>query len=236
MNERQERILALLRERGFAGVNELAEQLYISPSSVRRDLNDLQAKGLVVRSYGGVMLSQSQSAAAPLLWRWEAQKAEKKQIAKQAAALLSDHMTVFLDSSTTASYMAEHLAEKSGITVLTNNLRTAQTLMERGVNTYCLGGRVLPSSTAIAGPHTLEMIGAFHADAVFFSSFALSEDGAITDSNPEENAARKWMLANADRRVFLCDSTKFGRHAAHRLCSVKEVDFCFYDKDPNLSL
>ncbi len=230
-NERKERILELLKERSFLGVEELSKLLYTSPSSIRRDLCDLQAQGLVKRSYGGVMMFETQSAA-PAAWRWDVQKAEKKRIAKQAAACLKDHTTVFLDSSTTSYYMVEHIARHQGITVITNNLRTAERLVECGVKTYCPGGRILPSSTALCGGYTAECLRNFHADLMFFSSFALSADGIITDSNAEENAIRKQMLAQSDTRVFLCDSSKFGKQAMHRLCSVEDIEYAFYDREP----
>ncbi len=235
MNERQESILALLREQKFVGVSTLSALLYTSPSSIRRDLNDLQAKGLVVRSYGGVMLATDHTTAEPLSWRWESNKAQKKRIAEQAATLIEDFMTVFLDSSTTVSFLIDHLSQHKGITVITNNLKTAQMLVEKEVQTYCLGGSVLPSSTAMAGPYTVQMLQCFHADLMFFSSFALSSDGVISDSNPEENAIRRAMLSLADRRVFLCDSSKFDRRATYRLCSIQEIEACFYDIEPKFS-
>ncbi len=235
MNERQESILSMLREQKFVGVNELSALLYTSPSSIRRDLNALQARGLVVRSYGGVMLATDHTTAEPLLWRWESNKAQKKRIAEQAATLLEDRMTIFLDSSTTASFLTEHLAQRKELTILTNNLKTAQMLVEKGVQTYCLGGHVLPCSTAMGGDYTLRMLQNFHADLLFFSSFALSSDGVISDSNPEENAVRKAMLPLAECRVFLCDSSKFNRRATHRLCSIREIEYCFYDQAPTLS-
>ncbi len=230
-NERKKGILELLRERSFVSVEELSRLLYTSPSSIRRDLNELQEQGLVRRNYGGVMLFETK-VAAPAVWRWDVQKAEKKLIAKQAAALLRDNTTVFLDSSTTAYYMVEHIAEREGITVITNNLRTAQSLVEQGVSTYCLGGHIMPSSSSMCDGYTEELLSSFHADMTFFSTFALSEDGVISDSTAEENAIRRQMLRQSDCGVFLCDSSKFGRRATHRLCSLEDVDICFFDKQP----
>ncbi len=230
-NERKKQILEILREKNFASVEELSKALYTSPSSVRRDINQLQASGLVKRNYGGVMLFE-QKAAAPMTWRWEAQKNQKKLIAKQASSCLRDNTSVFLDSSTTAYYLIEHIAQRQGITVITNNLRTATDLVANGVDTYCLGGHIIPHSTSMCGNYTYTQLCQFHADIMFFSSFALSHDGTVTDSSAEENAIRKQMLSQSDCHVFLCDSSKFNKQSTHYLCSVDEVDFCFYDKEP----
>jgi DeoR/GlpR family transcriptional regulator of sugar metabolism len=235
-NEREQKILELLEEHRFISVDELSSRLYISPSSIRRDLISMQTRGLVVRNYGGVMLCESRATAAPLSLRMETHKTEKKQIARLAASLLHDHMTVFLDGSTTASYLVDHIAEHSAMTVITNNLQTAMALIERGVETYCLGGRALPSSTVTCGGYAEEMLENFHGDIFFFSSFALSDQGVITDCTAEENALRKKMLTRADCRVFLCDSSKFRHMSTHRLCTVNDVEYCFYDTPPKIEL
>ncbi len=228
-NKRKNTILAILKERSFASVSELSSLLYTSESSIRRDLNELQERGLVKRSHGGVMMFEDK-IAAPAAWRWDVQRAEKRQIAKSAAVCLKDNITVFLDSSTTAYYMVEHIAEKKGITVITNNIKTAERLVELGVNTYFLGGHIMQSSSVACGNYTEEMLRGFHADIMFFSSFALSNEGIISDSTAEENAIRKQMLKQSDCRVFLCDSTKFSRCATHVLCSLDDIELCFSDK------
>ncbi len=232
-NERKNKILAILKERSFVSVEELSSLLYTSQSSIRRDLNDLQEQELVRRNYGGVMLFEPK-LAPPAAWRWDIQKAEKKLIAKQAAVCLKDNTTVFLDSSTTAYHLIEYIAQKENITAITNNLKTTQHLIENGVKTYCLGGLIKQSSTAMYGNYTQDMLRSFHADIMFFSSFALSENGIISDSTAEENAIRKQMLSQSDYHVFLCDSSKFNRKATHILCSVDDIDIAFYDTEPML--
>ena len=231
-SEREEKILDILREQRFAGVNQLSAALYISPSSIRRDLTHLQQLGLVQRNYGGVLLCENERTAPPVSVRLEANKAQKKRIAQQASALLRDHMTVFLDGSTTASYLAEYLAERKELTVFTNNLRTASELIGRSVNTYCIGGHSLRGSHVLGGPYAEDMIRNLHAHIFFFSSFALSDDGVISDSCAEENSMRKLMLSRSDCRVFLCDSSKFHRSSTYRLCTTDEIEHCVFDREP----
>lgn len=231
-NEREEKILTILRQQRFASVSYLASTLYTSPSSIRRDLSQLQNAGLVRRNYGGVMLCDTEHTAPPASVRLETNKADKKRIAKKAAALLRDNCTVFLDGSTTASYLAEHLAGFSGVTVFTNNLQTAADLIARSVDTYCIGGHSVNHSQIMAGSYAEDMVNRLHADFFFFSSFALSDDGVISDCTAEENSLRRHMLGNASCRIFLCDSSKFHRTAAHRLCTLDDVDYFFSDQDP----
>ncbi len=227
INERKNKIINLLTERNFVSVDELSKILYTSPSSIRRDLNALQSEGLVRRNYGGVMLFETKSAA-PVSWRWEVQKSEKKAIAKKAAKHLQDYTTVFLDSSTTAYYLAEYIIQKKGITVITNNTKTAEKLFEGGINTYCIGGN-MHSENVNCGSYAIEQLRQFHADTVFFSSFALADNGTVSDSCAEENEIRKIMLSQSDCKIFLCDSSKFHRTATHILCNIKDIDYCISD-------
>lgn len=231
INERHEKILEILRTQRFASVRTLAESLYTSPSSIRRDLTQMQNAGLVRRNYGGVMLCDTEHTAPPVSVRLETNKQNKKKIARRAATLLRDHITVFLDGSTTAAYLAEYLAAHEGITVFTNNLQTASDLIARSVDTYCIGGHSVHGSHIVAGSYAEDMVDNLHADLFFFSSFALSDEGVISDCTAEENSLRRRMLRHADTRVFLCDSSKFHRTAAHRLCTLDEVDYFFSEEE-----
>ena len=231
-NEREAQILQILKEQQFASVSDLSAALYASPSSIRRDLTHMQSAGLVRRNYGGVVLCDREHTPTPASVRLEENKAKKKQIARMASAYLHDNMTVFLDGSTTASYMVEYIAELQNITVFTNNLRTASELIERSVDTYCIGGRSVLQSHVMGGSYAEDMIRSLHTDILFFSSFALSDDGVISDCTMEENSLRKLMLARSDCRVFLCDSSKFHRFSTHRLCSVEDIEHCVFDREP----
>ncbi len=229
-NERDMEILKILETRKFTSVQNLSALLYTSPSSIRRSLNRLSECGLVERSYGGVILCDGEHTAAVPDVRLEKQKAEKQKIAAKAAALLRDGITVFLDSSTTSSYLTEHIAKFHGVTVFTNNIRTAADLIERSVDTYCIGGHAKGGIPITVGDFATDMIAGVQADLFFFSSLALSDDGVISDCSAEENAIRKLMLAHSQKKIFLCDSSKFHRLSTFRLCTLRDVDAFFTDE------
>ena len=231
-SEREQKILEILRDRQFASVRFLAANLYTSSSSIRRSLTRMQSKGLVRRNYGGVILCDNDKKAALPDVRMEQHKEQKKAIAAKAADLLLPGMTVFLDASTTCAYMVEHIAKVPDITVFTNDLRTAAELAQLSVDTYCIGGHCLSNTSSTVGGYAETMIRDISADIFFFSSQALSGDGIISDSSAEETAIRKAMFANSQKRVFLCDSSKFGKTSIHRLCSLDDIEECFFDKDP----
>lgn len=230
-NEREEQILAILKEQRFASVRSLSELLYISPSSIRRDLTQMEARGLVRRNYGGVMLGGEERTAAPLTVRYEKNRAGKREIAARASVLLRDGMTVILDDSTTAYYLLEHLARYKNVSVFTNNLTTAAKAIELGLKTYTVGGVSANGTVVMTGSYAMEMLDRIYADVCFFSSFALSDDGEISDCTEEANEVRKKMLERSAVTVFLCDASKFHTHAAHLLCRVSDVDYVFSDTE-----
>lgn len=229
ITDRQEQILRILNERTFVTVSELAQLTYTSPSSIRRDLTHMQNSGLVRRCHGGVSLPAPISGVASFYDRAHKNTHQKRLIAKKAAALLRDGQSILLDSSSTAAFLLPHIAKHAAITVFTNNLSTALSAIELGIDTHCLGGRSIGGSAVLSGVETVRALGGIRADIVFFSSQSIDRDGIISDSTEEENFVRECMLRAAKTSVFLCDSEKFGESALYTLCRLSEVDYAAFD-------
>lgn len=224
LSNRQNEIVGILRKQGYAKVEELAERTYISPSSVRRDLQYMETLGIVERDYGGVKLKGQEQKNPPIRVRKGKDRLPKKAIAAEAAKLLRNNCTVLLDSSTTVFYLVEHLAKFKNITVLTNNLETAMACIESGLTVYVIGGRSIRGMPVVGGAYAEEMLSKVHADMVFLSSYGLDENGIISDPSEEENRMRKQMMRCADVRVLMMDQGKLGRSSLHILGSVREMD------------
>ena len=125
LSDRQEHILTLLREERYLSVERLSALTYTSPSSIRRDLTHLQQLRLIRRTHGGASVLNEVDQAAPLRNRMTKNVVGKRAIAKKAAALLRDGMTVMLDGSTTAGFLVPYIAKHKRITLFTNNMLTA---------------------------------------------------------------------------------------------------------------
>ena len=138
---RQEQILNILEKRGYVTVKYLVDTLHYSSATINRDLNQMQTLGVVKRTYGGVEAAR-RSNLPTLSQRQFYMKKEKRRIAREAAALIQNGDTVFLDGSTTVQYILPFLAEKKGLRILTNNMRLAIELSDYDIDVICLGGRV----------------------------------------------------------------------------------------------
>lgn len=223
--ERGQELLALLRETGGASVGDLSSRLFASASTVRRTLSELESQGLIRRTHGGAELLESHTRVAAFAGRMQQNAAAKREIARKAAALVPDGSVVILDQSSTAYCLAEELMKKSDLTVATNNLEIAGLLSQTSFAVFLSGGHLCPDArNCLIGDDAQRLFREINADFTFFSARSLSEGGVASDCNRDEIFVRRAMLENAARRVFLCDSSKFGSRSPFRQCSLSELD------------
>lgn len=222
--ERLDRIIALLREKQTATVKALAAQLYASEATVRRDLNELEKRGLVKRVHGGVVLLDGANRELPLYVREQQNVEAKRIIAGKAAHYLRDGQVIFLDASSTVMFLIKYLEAFKSLTIITNGLKTAQELSTLNHKVYCTGGLMLHNSSAYVGDYTAEFVRHFNADIFFFSSRGVSEDGRITDESSEETHVRRVMLAQSRHHIFMCDQSKVGKTYCYNLCHINQTD------------
>lgn len=231
--ERQQEILNILKAtNGFVTVKQLCGALFASESSVRRDLKALEDGGLVKRSYGGASIITNFSNIITFNHRTQQNVNAKIDIAKKAATLIEDGDIVFLDQSSTAFYLANEIINRSSLTVVTNNMEIIMLLSNSGIKVISSGGVLSGENRNVliggGAENTFENI---FADIMFFSVKSMSDDGIITDCAIEEISVRNVMLKNADKKVFLCDSTKFSSRAAYKQCELSDVDYLISEEN-----
>lgn len=222
--ERQNEIMALLRERKSMTVHSLSELLFTSESTVRRDLSELERAGKVRRTFGGVVLEETLTKEVPRLLRQTQNHEAKQTIAQKARAYLANGKVIFLDASTTVAHLVPVLTEFSDLTVVTNSPSTSLELGNVGIRTFCTGGALLPSSQAFVGAQAEDFVRRFNADLMFFSSRGVTNDGRITDSSVEESRLRQVMMQHAKKKIYLYDTSKLGKEYMVNLCHVDEVE------------
>lgn len=223
ISERQERILELLRQEPKISVAQMSAILYVSEPTVRRDLTELDAKGLIHKVYGGAVLPEGAETLIPFVFRENEKSAAKTAMGRRAAELVEDGMVVLLDGSTSAFHLVPFLASKKDLTVVTSGAKTALALAEAGLCNYCTGGKMLNNSYSYVGTQAEQFISGINADIVFFSCRGLSEDGRVSDPSVEEVNLRRAMLERSPRSYLLCDKSKFGKVYFYNLCSVSDL-------------
>lgn len=230
--EREDEILALLNDTEYATVEYLSRKMNISPSSIRRDLKNLEERGMVKRSYGGVKIAESSGRRIPFDLRSHENSTQKKQIAKAAVGLINEGDVVFLDGSSSAYFVAELLPSVSGVTVITNNLDALSWFSNYDIKAYGTGGIISPENRAVlVGGYAEDFLRRIRADIAIISVQGVTADGNFYDCYAEEIAVRNVMLANARRKVLLCDSSKLGKPSTFYQGNVADLDFVVSNTD-----
>ena len=223
-NQMYEEILDILKKVPFATVDYLATTLYISASSVRRYLAELEARSLVVRSYGGVSLNVADNRNIPFVMRMKMASQQKKQIAQKAAELIKDGDTLFVDSSTTCMYLADVLALKRGITVITNGINLLHYLQNFNVRVVCTGGIIdHDDRSSLVGNEAVRRLSEMRANIAFFAPQSIDKEGNCFDCYPEVVAVVQHMMRSADQIVCLCDSTKIGKTSSFKQAELSQI-------------
>lgn len=224
---RHSQIKDILDQTGQVTVAELNTQLHVSEATIRRDLDELDRLGLLRRTHGGAV--RADDAEPPLLLRQTEQAAEKERVGRRAAGLVGDGQVIFLGSGTTVQAMLPHLAERRGLTVITNSLPVVNAFVGREAELIVIGGLFRPSELSMVGHIAEAAIGELRADLVFMGMRGIDpEQGFTSDFLPEALTDRA-ILRVAPRRVVLADHSKFGRVGAVFLAPVTAADVIISD-------
>ena len=221
--ERQQCILNYLEQHPSATVKKIAQHIYASEATVRRDLFDLEATGAVQLVYGGVLLSKYKNEVVPAEVRESANATLKEKIAAQAAERIKDGDTVFFDSSSTVRRMCKHIKKRKNLKIITNNLRICREFRDSEVTVFCTGGEFYKQRDCFLGPTAERFLKTVQADSMFFSCKGLSEKGILSDVSEEEVSIRLTMMEQSARHYCLCDSTKLGTEHAFLLCNAEDL-------------
>ena len=229
--ERQEAILSTLAAKQFCSITELAKQLFVAPITVRRDLTEMEAAGLLKRCHGGASVVDFANREVPYELRSRENASAKARIAKKAVQQIHHGDTVFLDASTTVAHMADYIDSQLELTIITNSIRVLEKLRGKGIRCYLTGGMLLENSSALVGRIAEDTVASLYADICFFSSQGITEDGVITDFSEDETRLRKRMLDNAKRKIFLYDHSKLGKRFLFKVCTADELTTVITDDE-----
>lgn len=225
VSARQMQILELLKNEPDLNVAALSKRLLVSEPTVRRDLCELDRRGLVVRMYGGAKLRpDAPDSVIPFLIRENEKSAAKALMGKQAAEYVRDGMVIMLDGSTSAYYIVPYLKKFKDLIVITSGAKTAVALAEANIRTLSCGGEMIIHSFSYVGEQAESFVRKINADLLFFSCRGLSDDGKMTDVSVEEANLRRVMMEQSREKVLLCDASKLGRTYFYNMGNIKEVD------------
>ena len=230
--ERHQGILGLARRAGRVGVEELAGHFAATPQTIRRDLAELCARGLLARVHGGAVPAHSVSNLGYAERRVLAADA-KRRIGEACARLIPENCSLFINIGTTTEQVARALYGHRDLVVITNNINVV-TLFggAPGKEIIVAGGVVRPTDGGIVGEATVDFIRQFKVDFAVIGASALDEDGSILDYDYREVKVARAIMENARRTILVADAMKFGRTAPVRIGHVSALAAIVTDAAP----
>ncbi|MCR6648160.1 MAG: DeoR/GlpR family DNA-binding transcription regulator [Cellulomonas sp.] len=236
--QRQELILAAVREHGAARVSDLVGELGVSDMTIRRDIAELARAGLVRRVHGGAVAPEGTRASDEPGFdvKVEHSGPQKAAIAHAAHADLEPGQTVALSAGSTTYRLAELIAQDAGLrpfTVVTNGLRIADALHRavapHGLEVVLTGGVRTPSD-ALVGRVADASLGLLRVDRAFLGVHGLDESG-LTTPNLAEAATDRALMGCAAATTVLADHTKWGVVGLAKIADLDEVDLVVMDDE-----
>lgn len=226
--ERFKEILARIDKSCIVTVEELEKALYVSRSTVRRDLAELAKRGLITRSSGGAM-AISQMKKSTLAQEINGIAPAENAIGMKAAQLVCENSTILLNCSALARSMVPWLEGKPGLTVVTDSADIATALCGKGVQIYCTSGRYAATHNAFCGGLAAQFVGRFRYDMAFIGCDAFTPEGTLSYRDLALMPVLQAAVRCSKKRVLLCDAARLGDHAGCNILTLKEIDIVVTD-------
>src|SRR6266480_2689759 len=235
-NERGEKILQELLRDGRVSVEHLSKRLKISPSTVRRELTELERVGLLRRTHGGAvrvepMLYEPFRHVSSFSAQEQLHTAEKRRIGLAAAEIIRDGEIIALGAGTTTTQVARSIRHRKGITVVTNAINIAIELSYRAdLKVIVTGGTMSGDWFALTGATAISAVGEMFYDKVFIGVDGIHPEHGLRTNYPDQAAVHRAMMRQARQRIVVADRTKIGDIGTALIAPASDVDLIITDK------
>jgi DeoR/GlpR family transcriptional regulator of sugar metabolism len=228
--ERHQLVCDAVQAAGRVRVADLASRLAVSEMTIRRDLEDLEARGALTRVHGGAVSNISRSFEPGFAARSMQHVDAKRQIGEAAAGLLRDGETVIIDAGTTTLHVVRSLRRDIRIRALALSLFIADELADMpNVTLMIPGGQVRKHERSFVGPVTTAMVEQLTFDTTFVTVGGVDADAGFTEYEFDDAQTKKAALKSARRKVVVADSSKLGAVSFVRLSRTSDIDILVTD-------
>lgn len=229
---RREEISEIVAAKGFIRIDDLADHFRVTPMTIHRDLDELDARGVVSKVRSGAKATPIEEVERNVSLRRHHMLPQKQAMASAALEWLdsfTDQRVVALDDSTSALTLLDELSARDGLTVVSNFLPVIEKVATAEHATlFGLGGTFSPEFQSFQGPSTHEAIRSIQVDAFFMSATSVGQ-GAVFHPDEGPLLVKRALIDQSARSVLLVDHTKFTRRALHRQAGLGEFDAVIVD-------
>lgn len=234
IDERREEILQLIKLNGKVKVVEMSKLFGISEVTIRNDLSDLERAGVLERIHGGAISTNKAYYNMSLHDRMKTNEAEKRNIAVEAASLITDGDTIMINSGTTTLFTVQELRNVKNLTILTNSLSIAEEVSSyNNIHVIFLGGSLDSQYKFTYGDDTLNQLRKYKADKLILSADGICLDEGVTTYHHLEAEVNRQMISRAKSTILVLDYTKIGRASFAKIDDLDNVDILITNKNAN---
>lgn len=210
--ERQQKILQLLAQNNIVKLHELTNLLDASESTIRRDLQELENRKLLIRIHGGAKrVGQHISFEADMQTKTKENVSAKQMIAKLAVKQIEKDDVIYLDAGSSTLELIPLLPTGTPLKVVTNSVKHAAQLIDLNIDTIILGGAIKLSTNATLGNTSLKQLVEFNFNKAFLGMNGIDLTAGFTTPDPEEAILKKIALQQAEEGFILADHSKFNQ-------------------------
>lgn len=232
--KRQQIIMDHLTKKRSITIKEAAGLCGVSEATARRDLDDMAGGGFLERTHGGAVLDRGMGLEKVHGEKMKVMIPEKTRIALEAAKMVKDGYSIFLDSGTTTLLLAEQLQTFRNLTIITHNLDIAYQIKLDATSTLIVTGGIRRDGySVLVGSLAEEMTRKLSVDIAFLGADAVNPEDGVFNSNFLEIGIKRSIIRCGENRVLLCDHTKFTRKALTKVCDIEEFDTIITDRGIN---
>lgn len=231
--ERQDKILEILKEKKSISVDKLTKLMYVSAATIRRDLTQMEKRGLVHRTFGGVVLQESPNEESSILFRENTNTKEKRRMSELCSQLTKDNTSIFLDSSSTVMFLVPFLRDYRRLNIVTNGVKVALLLsQETSSQILLLPGYINSRSASVVGNMAISALSRIHCNIAIMSCSGLNLEYGVMESTVDQAEIKAKMLENSDMTILLCDLSKFGKKELFATFPLSKVDYLITSGKP----
>lgn len=231
--ERQDQILNYIRQREHASIAELSDMFHVTKVTIRTDVDELEKKGLVNKTHGGV-ISKEISSFSEIPYEVKSHKRieEKAKIANVAKNFIKSGDVIILDAGSTTYQLVYGLPE--GITVVTTDILIATEIAKtkKDIRVLIPAGELDRTVYTIKGIDTIKFFETLSVNKVFLGCDGLDFDFGLTERSREYAAVKVGMIKSASNVILLSDSTKFGNKMGTLVCGLDKINILVTDSLP----
>ncbi|CAH0527867.1 HTH-type transcriptional repressor GlcR [Allocatenococcus thiocycli] len=226
---RVEQITEYLKHHNLVTVDDLVKVVAASPATIRRDLIKLDEQGVITRTHGGVSLNRFVANQPTTNEKMLRSMREKQHIADRAAELVQAGDSIVLDAGTTSMALVKNLTHLP-LRVITVDLHIALFLSEfKQIEVIVTGGAVDHSSQSTIGEHGRQLLRSIHPDIAFLTCNSWSLEKGVTTPTEEKASLKRDIILNANRKVLIADSSKYGAYSLYKACDLVDTTHIITD-------